>query len=342
MTRTNLGFRPPVKLSPRARKARQALHDRYGAVHSSAGIDRRAFEELEREGLAVVTHLGRLEWVAEHGARDRTPVSVSIPAPVAPPVPGDDLPEQIAFRIRGAALLEAARIHRQRGHSYMETTDGGQTVGWVYGVYNREFGWVTADAQTEQPRYSSQDEAAEALRQARRRELNETQSARHAVAHVHPAAHLFRPVQDAGGRVAGWTYHTSTEALGQASWVTAADAVSRRMYSDPGVAAAALLKHLDGPAEHWQDDQARTRVRSAHRRAFDLVPVLGENPDRTLLGWTFSVVPTHLGYGDGFTYGWVTAAGVVADELTASRESACQDLAASWVLDQPYVPPAAA
>lgn len=39
---TSTGFRPPVKLSPRARKTWQALHDRGGAVHSSAGIDRRA------------------------------------------------------------------------------------------------------------------------------------------------------------------------------------------------------------------------------------------------------------------------------------------------------------
>lgn len=342
MTRTNIGFRPPVKLSPRARKAWQALHDRHGAVHSSAGIDRRAFEELEREGLAVVTHLGRLEWIAEHGLRDRAPVSVRIPDPVAPPVPDDGLPERIAFRIRGAAWLEASRIHRQRGHSYKEMTDDSQTVGWVYGIYNQEFGWVTADAQADQPRYSSQDEAAEALRQARQQELDETQSARLAVAHVHPAAHLFRPVQGAGGQVVGWTYHISTETPGRASWVAASDEVCRRTYSDPGVAAAALLKYLDGPGEHWQDDQVRAQVRPVHRRAFDFVPVLGEDADRSLLGWTFGVVPTHLGYGNGFAYGWVTAAGVVGDELTASQESACQALAASWVLDQPYVPPTAA
>lgn len=341
MTRASTEFRPPVKLSPRARKAWHALHDRLGAVHSSAGIDRRAFEELEREGLAIVTHLGRLEWVAEHGTRGRTPLSVSVPAPVSPPVPGDDLHDRIAFRIRGAALLAAARIHRDRGHECKETTDDGQTAGWVYGIYDREFGWVSADAQTEQPRYSSREEAAEALRLARRGELAATETARPAVAHVHPAAHIFRPVEDTGGQVVGWTYHTSPETLLQASWVTTGNAVGRRTYADEGVAAAALLEYLAGPAEHWQEDQARERARGVYRRAFDLVPVLGEDADRPLLGWTFGVVPTHMGYGRGFKYGWVTAAGVVSGELTDAREVACQALAASWVLDQPYVPPAA-
>ncbi|MGW2585335.1 hypothetical protein ACWCYZ_29135 [Streptomyces virginiae] len=342
MTRTNTEFRRPVKLSPRARKAWQALHDRHGAVHSSAGIDRRAFEELEREGLAVVTHLGRKEWVAEHGLRDRTPVSVSIPAPVTPPVPDAGLPDRIAFRIRGAALLEAARIHRERGHDYQETTADGQTVGWVYGIYDQEFGWVSADAQTEQPRYSSREEAAQALRLARRGELVATNTARPAVAHVHPAAHIFRPVEDTGGQVVGWTYRTSTETPAQASWVTTSNAVGRRTYAHDGAAAAALLEFLAGPAEHSQDDQARQRVRTVYRRAFDLVPVLGENSDRPLLGWTFGVVPSRLGYGQGFTYGWVTAAGEVAGELTDTREESSQTLAASWVLDQPYVPAAAA
>lgn len=342
MTRTNTEFRPPVKLSPRARKAWQVLHDRYGAVHSSAGIDRRAFEELEREGLAVVTHLGRQEWVAEHGLRDRTPVLVSIPAPVTPPVPDDGLPDRIAFLIRGAALLEAARIHRERGHDYQETTDDGRIVGWVYGIYNQEFGWVTADAQTEQPRYSSCEEAAEALRLARRGELVATHTARPAVAHVHPAAHIFRPVQGTGGQVVGWTYRTSTETPSQASWVTVSDAVGRRTYPHDGAAAAALLEYLAGPAEHSQDGQARERARTAYRRAFDLVPALGENSDRSLLGWTFGVVPSRLGHGQGFEYGWVTAIGEVAGELTGTREEASQALAASWVLDQPYVPPTAA
>lgn len=343
MTLTSPESRPPLKLSQRARKARQALHERRGAVHSSVGIDRRAFEELERNGLAVVTRIGRLEWVAEYGLKDRTPLSVSVPAPAAPPAPDDELPGQIEFRIRGAAQLEAARIHQERGHDYEETSSDGHTAGWVYGIYNREFGWVTADTQTEQPRYASREEAAEALRLARRGELAATKTARPAAAHLYPAAHIFRPVEDPAGQVVGWTFRTSVESPSQASWVTAGAVVGRRTYPHEGSSAAALLAHLAGSEDLDHNDQGRARVRAVYRRAFDFVAVLGEDADRSLLGWAFAVVPTHLSRdGSGFVYGWVTASGVVGDGLVATRAEACQALAASWVLDQPYVAPTAA
>ncbi|MDT0453789.1 hypothetical protein [Streptomyces hesseae] len=333
--------RPPVKPPPRAVKAWNLLNEK-GVVHSTCGIDRRAFEHLQRHELAVVTIIGRQEWVAELDPRLRVPLSMAIPAPVPPVPPSADDLALLPLRIREPAHLAAARIHRKQCYDYTEVVEAGEVVGWVYGIYDREFGWVTADAQTEQPRYSSREDAAGPLRVARRAELAATAHARQAAAAVHPTPHVFRPIPaEDDQRVLGWTFRPGVGHIwNRHAWVTADGTVGRRTYKYGTEAAHALRQHLAGPEDLWQSEAARERVRRVHRRSFNFTAVNREGPQRPFLGWVFYVAPRPNDFAYGtHVYGWVTQAGQVGGELATTRDEAMGALAADWVLDQPHVAP---
>ncbi|MEU1307777.1 hypothetical protein ABZ419_02610 [Streptomyces cinnamoneus] len=333
--------RPPVKLPPRAVKAWNLLNEK-GVVHSICGIDRRAFEHLQGHELAVVTIIGRTEWVAELDPRLRVPLSVAIPAPVPPVPPSADDLALLPLRIREPAHLAAARIHRKQCYDYTEVVEAGEVAGWVYGIYDREFGWVTADAQTEQPRYSSREEAAGPLRVARRAELAATAHARQAAAAVHPTPHVFRPIPGENEQsVLGWTFRPSVGKLsGRHAWVTADGTVGRRTYRYDTEAAHALRQYLAGPDDLWQSEEARKRVREVHRSAFNFTAVTSAGTEQLFLGWVFYVSPRRNDFAYGtLVHGWMTQAGQIGKELVEAREDAVAALAADWVLDQPHVAP---
>lgn len=328
--------RPSPKLSPRATRAWQLLRSRATVHCTDCKLDIRAFEDLQRCGLAAVTRLPHQQWVAELGPAHKEILEVTVPTGAPePPSPVDD--DLLRLRIRSEPLRVVGQVSRGHHFDIEPVLDDGDLVGWAFRTLHPSgsglvYGWVSVDAQACSSWSTARQEAASELRTAHREEAAHSAAARAAAVAVHPGPHCFQPVYRQE-QLLGYTLRLALRTTGACTWVTSdGSVVARRILQYREEAAAALTAYLDTLPGLSTDEDARAAARRSFPQAYNLLRAYQCDDAQQLLGWIFCV-PDERGR---HRFGWIATTGRTCAELTSDRPSACGYLAGEHVLNTPW------